>query len=139
MTIKNVPIEKILTIRQEVMWPNKDINFVKVEGDDKAIHLGVYENNKVVSIVSLYITKNSLQFRKFATLQNQQKKGYGTLLLKEVFKFASSKNIDHIWCNARKNKISFYERFGLTSTGKEFLKAGKSYVIMEYRMNSKKI
>ena len=131
MTIKNVPIEKILTIRQEVMWPNKDINFVKVEGDDKAIHLGVYENNKVVSIVSLYITKNSLQFRKFATLQNQQKKGYGTLLLKEVFKFSNSKNIDHIWCNARKNKISFYERFGLISTGKEFLKAGKTYVTME--------
>ncbi|WP_028857679.1 GNAT family N-acetyltransferase [Psychrilyobacter atlanticus] len=131
MTIKEVPIEKILTIRKEVMWPDKDINFVKVEGDDKAIHLGVYENNKVVSIVSLYITKNSLQFRKFATLKSQQKKGYGTLLLKEVFKLAANKNINYIWCNARKNKISFYERFGLISTGKEFLKSGKSYVIME--------
>lgn len=131
MTIKEVPIEKILTIRREVMWPDKDINFVKVKGDDKAIHLGVYENNKVVSIVSLYITKNSLQFRKFATLKSQQKKGYGTLLLKEVFKFAGNKNIDHIWCNARKNKISFYEKFGLISTGEEFLKEGKSYVIME--------
>ncbi|MGB6127167.1 MAG: GNAT family N-acetyltransferase [Psychrilyobacter sp.] len=130
MTIKEVPIEKILTIRREVMWPDKDINFVKVKGDDKAIHLGVYKNDKVVSIISLYITKNSLQFRKFATLKNEQKKGYGTLLLKEVFKLSAKKNINYIWCNARKNKTSFYEKFEMISTGKEFFKSEKSYIIM---------
>jgi len=134
MTIKEVPIENILTIRREVMWPDKDIDFVKVKGDDKAIHLGVYKNGKVVSIVSIYITKNNLQFRKFATLKNEQKKGYGTLLLKEIFKLSSKKNIDHIWCNARKNKSSFYEKFGLISTGKEFFKSGKSYIIMEKKI-----
>lgn len=130
MTIKKVPIEKILTIRREVMWPDKDINFVKVKGDDKAIHLGVYKNDKVVSIISLYITKSSLQFRKFATLKNEQKKGYGTLLLKEVFKLSAKKNINYIWCNARKNKTSFYEKFEMISTGEEFFKSEKSYIIM---------
>ena len=39
--ILEAPLNEVLIIRQKVMWPDKDINYVKVEGDEKAIHYGI--------------------------------------------------------------------------------------------------
>jgi hypothetical protein len=44
-------------------------------------------------------------------------------------------DIKIIWCNARKNKIDFYRKFGMKETPMQFLKEGKEYVIMEKLIN----
>ncbi len=69
-TIKEITTQEVLPIRHEVMWPDQPLDFVKLENDDTAIHLGLYVHNQLVSVISLFITDNEAQFRKFATLKN---------------------------------------------------------------------
>ncbi len=129
--VKEIGITEVLEIRREVMWPDKEIDFVRVEGDQDALHLGLVVEGKTVSIISLFIEGDRLQFRKFATRKDEQGKGYGTFLLNHVIELSKKRRINYIWCNAREEKTNFYEKFGLKVTKKKFIKSGKSYVIME--------
>lgn len=129
--IKEIKAEDTYPIRHEVMWPDKSIDFVKVDEDTEGVHLGLFENEKLVSIVSLFYKNNEMQFRKFATLVDFQGRGYGTILLNYVFQQAEKQGITKIWCNARSNKATFYARFGMLETGIRFVKEGVDYVVME--------
>ncbi|MCZ2473243.1 GNAT family N-acetyltransferase [Aquirufa ecclesiirivi] len=135
MQIQEIPIQQVLVIRQEVMWPDKDLDFVKVSGDDTAIHLGLVDDGQLKSVISLFQENQSVQFRKFATLVSEQGKGYGTLLLKHVFEQFSQPAVEQIWCNARVSKVQFYEKFGMKKVGETFLKNGIEYVKMEKRIS----
>ncbi len=118
-------------IRQKVMWPEESIEFVKLPKDRSGKHFGLKVDRKIISIVSLFINNQEAQFRKFATLTQHQGQGYGTTLLTSMMKSAESHQIKKIWCNARVDKISFYEKFGMKPTKNIFSKHGKKYVIME--------
>ncbi|MHA8054604.1 GNAT family N-acetyltransferase [Aquirufa nivalisilvae] len=135
MQIQEIPIQQVLLIRQQVMWPDKDLDFVKVPGDDVAIHLGLIDDGQLKSVISLFQENQSLQFRKFATLESEQGKGYGTSLLKHVFEQCSQSAIQLIWCHARVPKAKFYEKFGMKKVGEAFLKNGIEYVKMEKSMS----
>lgn len=131
MEIKVITPEETLDIRQKVMWPDKSIDFVKVPEDQEGTHYGLFLNDRLISVISLFYKDNTLQFRKFATLGEEQGKGYGTALLNFVMALAESQGIQRIWCNARVHKKVFYEQFGMKSTLEAFDKDGASYVIME--------
>lgn len=131
MKIKKIDYQQTWNIRHQVMWPNKPINYIKLTNDNEGLHYGLFVNNEIVSIVSVFIENNNAQFRKFATLQNEQGNGYGSTLLKHVFSELTQLNVSKIWCNARIDKTSFYEKFGMIKTKKRFEKGGIDYVIME--------
>ncbi|MCZ2481660.1 GNAT family N-acetyltransferase [Aquirufa nivalisilvae] len=135
MQIQEIPIQQVLLIRQQVMWPDKDLDFVKVPGDDVAIHLGLIDDGQLKSVISLFQENQSMQFRKFATLESEQGKGYGSILLKHVFEQCSQSDIQLIWCHARVPKAKFYEKFGMKKVGEAFLKNGIEYVKMEKSMS----
>lgn len=129
--ILEAPLNEVLIIRQKVMWPDKDINYVKVEGDEKAIHYGIKINDQWISIVSLFYEEDQVQFRKFATLKEYQNKGFGTELLTFVFNQIKESNVKRIFCNARREKTNFYKKFGMEETKEIFIKGGREYIIME--------
>lgn len=129
--IKEIKAEDTYPIRQGVMWPDKSIDFVKVDEDTEGVHWGLFENENLVSIVSLFYKNDEMQFRKFATLTDFQGHGYGTILLNYVFQQAEKQGIIKIWCNARSTKTAFYARFGMLETGIRFVKEGVDYVVME--------
>ncbi|MHA8059873.1 GNAT family N-acetyltransferase [Aquirufa beregesia] len=135
MQIQEIHIEQVLVIRQEVMWPDKDLDFVKVSGDDAAIHLGLVDAGQLKSVISIFKEHQSIQFRKFATLVSDQGKGYGSILLNHVFEQFSQSDIKQIWCHARVPKAQFYEKFGMKKAGETFLKNGIEYVKMEKRIS----
>lgn len=131
MEIKKIKVEDTWNLRHEVMWPDRDLDYIKLENDFDGIHYGLFVNDKMVSVISVFFEGKSVQFRKFATLKSEQNKGYGTFLLKGVFEeIEKTEGSESIWCNARKNKRSYYEKFGLKETGRSFEKGGKSYIIM---------
>jgi len=134
MKIKEITSEETLKIRQEVMWPEKSLEFVKVDGDEKGTHYGLFEDTKLICVISMFYRDKEVQFRKFATLTTEQGKGYGTKLLKFVFNEAFKKGVQRIWCNARTNKVDFYKSFGMKETNKVFSKNGIKYVIMEIKI-----
>lgn len=112
------------------MWPDKDIEAVKLKDDKVGRHFGLFIDDELVSVISIFTNTKVVQFRKFATLQNLQGKGYGTLLLKFVMKEVKESGARKLWCNARTNKIDFYKRFGLEKSGKITIKDGIEFVIM---------
>ncbi|MBD8067846.1 GNAT family N-acetyltransferase [Bacillus sp. PS06] len=113
------------------MWPNKEYDFIKLKDDDEGIHFGLFIEKNLISVISLFIKNDDAQFRKFATLQQEQGKGYGTALLDFILNEAESYGVKRIWCNARKNKADFYKKFGFVETNSTYIKEGKSFVIME--------
>lgn len=129
--ITKIQKEQVWELRHKVMWPNEDFNYIKLKDDVSGIHLGLFKDNILISVVSLFIDKEEAQFRKFATLRSEQGKGFGSRLLESVFEEAKIHDVKRIWCNARKNKSHFYQKFGLQETDRSFMKNGKSYVIME--------
>lgn len=131
MDIRFIPKEQAWQLRHEVMWPERELDYVKLADDDAGEHYGLFEGVRLISAVSLFIDGDEAQFRKFATLESEQGKGYGSRLLKHVLEAAEQRGVRRIFCNARSNKAPFYQKFGLAATGHSFIKGGKDYIIME--------
>ena len=101
MEIKEANLAEVWELRREVMYPGEEISIVQLDNDDKGMHLGLYERKQLISVVSLFIKNDELQFRKFATKKSEQNKGYGTALLNKVFAIAKEKGCKAI-CLRRK-------------------------------------
>ncbi|EIW19880.1 GCN5-related N-acetyltransferase [Pelosinus fermentans DSM 17108] len=112
------------------MWPEKDIEYIKLKDDELGKHFGLFVNHDLISVISLFEKNNVVQFRKFATLQELQGKGYGSVLLDYVLKEAEKQGATSFWCNARVNKIDFYKKFGFEEIEEAATKDGMKYVKM---------
>lgn len=134
MEIKQISHQDTWPIRHQVMWPDKPIDYVKLAEDPAGLHLGLFVEDRLVSIVSAFRDKHKAQFRKFATLREEQGKGYGTQLLSHLMSELKALEIKKIWCNARIEKAAFYERFGLSKTDRYFNRGEIKYVIMAMEM-----
>ncbi|KQB39369.1 GNAT family N-acetyltransferase [Flavobacterium aquidurense] len=131
MKIKGIEASQTWQIRHEVMWPDMPFEFVQLEEDALGLHFGVFESEKLVSIISCFITNDEMQFRKLATLEDFQGKGIASKLINHILELAKQKNLRKVWCNARSNKKTFYEKFGMIDTGEIFSKEGQEFTIME--------
>lgn len=129
--IREIKAEDCWPIRHKVMWPNKDFEYIKLAKDQEGLHIGLYKDQHLISVVSCFIEGRSAQFRKFATLESEQGKGYGSKLLSFILEKLSHFSLDRVFCNARIEKSAFYEKFGMKKTDRLFERGGKSYVIME--------
>ncbi|WP_010522519.1 GNAT family N-acetyltransferase [Aquimarina agarivorans] len=137
---KEIAFQQTWKIRHKVMWPNMPLDYIKLPHDPKGLHYGLFLQDSLIAVASLFIDKkeNTAQFRKFATLQSEQGKGYGSKLLVHVMQQASNMNINKIWCNARTEKCSFYEKFGWQQTPHKFVKNNLQYVVMEKHFSEQK-
>ncbi|MET0946540.1 MAG: GNAT family N-acetyltransferase [Flavobacterium sp.] len=131
MEIKAIKASETWEIRHKVMWPDQPFEFVQLVEDNFGLHFGVFDQEKLVSIVSCFIVCDEMQFRKLATLDEYQGKGIASLLLHHILELAKDMSLKKVWCNARSNKKSFYEKFGMRETGQTFVKLGQEFSIME--------
>lgn len=135
LEVKQITAAETLQIRHTVMWPTKPISYVKLQNDKNGIHFGLFVNNQLTSIISLFEEDKVFQFRKFATLKEYQGLGYGSILLEKIIAIIKNENATKLWCNAREEKIKFYKKFGLKPTNKKFKKGEINYIIMEQLYN----
>ncbi|GAA4842421.1 GNAT family N-acetyltransferase [Algivirga pacifica] len=131
MEIKKLNSKATWPLRHKVMWPNKPIEYVQLPNDQEGLHLGLFIEEKLVSVISVFVENGEAQFRKFATDMEEQGKGYGTKLLTYLLDYLKQEGVKKVWCNARVEKAFFYNRFGLKETEQRFSKGGIDYVIME--------
>lgn len=113
------------------MWPDRELEYVKLPNDPHGLHYGLFVLGTLTSVVSAFVTDKEAQFRKFATLEKEQGRGYGSRLLSHLFQELADRKLTRIWCNARIDKTQFYERFGMMETPEKFERGGICYVIME--------
>ncbi|EGK00641.1 MULTISPECIES: GNAT family N-acetyltransferase [Dysgonomonas] len=131
MIITEVPYHDVLTMRQQVMYPDKDTEFVKLSDDDRGLHIGVYEKDELVSVMSIFLHGRDVQFRKLATRNDMQGKGFASALMQWLIDYANDMKLNRLWCNARINATGFYSKFGYEETDERFSKNGYEYVVME--------
>lgn len=129
--IEQISHELTWRIRRDVLYPGQPLDKIRLTDDENGMHLGLFDDNKLISVLSFFKSENSIQFRKFATLEPYQCKGYGTELLNYLLKISESEKYERIWCNARKNASGFYSKFGFKETENSFQKDGHDFVIME--------
>ncbi len=135
MIISEAPYEEVLAMRQQVMYPDKSIEFVQLPDDDMGLHIGVYENEELMSVMSVFLHGREVQFRKLATCTDMQRKGYASALMQWLTDYANDMKFDRLWCNARTNATGFYKKFGYKETDKSFVQNGYDYIIMEKTFN----
>ena len=107
-------------MRQRIMYPDKSLEENKLPDDLEGIHVGLFANDELTSIVSLFWRevptqpgKRDLQFRKFCTLPAQQGKGYGKTFL--------------LWCRHRAFAVGKHQVLLDVETENDALKVyGKS-------------
>ncbi len=131
--IETVPASVVWPIRLQVMYPGEPFDSIKLPDDDSGLHLGLYEGEELICVISLFRRGDALQFRKFATRNAYQGQGYGSALLKYVMDYAKAQNIRRVWCNARQSAATFYKRFGMKETPEGYTKGGINYLIMEWK------
>jgi GNAT superfamily N-acetyltransferase len=128
--IRLIPAEATYALRHQVLWPDKALDYVKVENDAAGHHFGAFRHEELLAVISLFVDGPEARFRKFATRPDWQGKGLGTALLRHVLAEARRQGARRIWCDARQDSAGFYARFGLRPEGEIFYKGPVAYVRM---------
>ncbi|MGY4383895.1 putative GNAT family N-acyltransferase [Pedobacter sp. UYP24] len=129
--IEQIRYELTWHLRHKVMYPNLPFESIKLKNDSEGIHFGLYANDKLTAVVSIFNDGKIYQFRKLATLTEEQGKGFGSLLLKYVISFVKHDSGEKLWCNARVSASKFYSKFGFLQLGSYFVENDIDFVIME--------
>lgn len=123
-------------IRRDAMYPGEPLEAVKLEDDKNGMHFGLFADDQLVTVVSLFNEGTIYQFRKFATVVKAQGKGYGSFLLTHIISYAKEHGATRIWCNARVSAMPFYRKFGFTATGQQFSRRQIDFVMMELQLDN---
>ncbi len=139
MNIRSVSLDQVWRMRKEIMYPDSTIEEVKLRDDEAGLHLGLYAEEQLLSVISVFERGNEIQFRKFATRTDMQGKGYGSLLLQHVMQLAEEKGVERIWCNARFTATKLYEKFSMQATGNSWRDKGHNFIIMEKKIKKRRM
>ena len=130
MQIREIHYTATLDIRRRVLWPDKAKEFCIVDGDATATHYGLFLQDTLIGVASLYENSGAIRLRKFAVDTRFQGNGYGTTLLSHAIDSARARDALCFWCDARETAIQFYQQFGLQVDGNRFYKSDIPYFTM---------
>ncbi|MBN8783820.1 MAG: 1-(5-phosphoribosyl)-5-[(5-phosphoribosylamino)methylideneamino]imidazole-4-carboxamide isomerase [Terrimonas ferruginea] len=139
MNVQVAKLDDVWPLRQEVMYPELPIDAVKLPDDAAGSHFGIYEDNQLLSVVSVFERNGEMQFRKLATRRDKQGKGLAWILLQHVLKLAEQKKVTRLWCNARLSATGLYEKMGLQQSGAPWNNLGHEFVVMEKKWRTQKM
>jgi predicted GNAT family N-acyltransferase len=133
LKIKIIQASETWDLRHRVMATNRPFNSIKLPKDEEGLHFGLFHEEKLISVISLFIENDTAQFRKFATEISEQGKGYGSILLNHIIEESIENNVKYLWCNARMTALGFYEKFRFKSVSETWIDNDIEYVKMERR------
>ncbi len=122
--VRNISPESTRPLRHQVLWPliARTVDGVTetdfVAGD---IHLGVYCEDRLVSVGSLFPTpsprlSNAKQYRLRAMATDPEFRGRhcGAALVRSAITLLKEKGVEVLWCDARLHATGFYEKLGFS-------------------------
>ncbi|HEK21156.1 MULTISPECIES: GNAT family N-acetyltransferase [unclassified Mucilaginibacter] len=127
--IKFITADDVLPIRNEVLREGKltldECRFVNDE-KDSSFHLGYFVKDELACIASFHeqgykdFEGLGYQLRGMATLENYRGKGYGAMLVNFAITYLRGRQVNYMWCNARKKAVPFYLSVGFEIVSPEF-------------------
>lgn len=133
LLIKEITFQEAFAVRHPVLRKGKPIESCFFKGDDEVstTHFGIYENDKLVGVASLFnqnhdyfSEQTQMQLRGMAVLESHQKMGLGEKLLSHCETFLKKEKKALLWFNARSNAVPFYEK-------QDYQKSGNSFEILD--------
>ena len=88
--------------------------------DTTTIHLGAFENNALVGVLSLLQNTADIQLRGMAVLESHQGLGIGKTMIAKAEEMVKELSVKKLWMNARLIAVPFYESCGYTKEGVSF-------------------
>ncbi|TDP58204.1 GNAT family N-acetyltransferase [Flavobacterium dankookense] len=131
--IKEITFQEAFAVRHPVLRKGKPIESCFFKGDDEVstTHFGIYENDKLVGVASLFnqnhdyfSEQTQIQLRGMAVLESHQKMGLGEKLLSHCESFLKKEKKALLWFNARSSAVPFYEK-------QDYQKSGDSFEILD--------
>jgi predicted GNAT family N-acyltransferase len=105
--------------------------------DHKAWHFVAIENENVIGCVvlnPLNPEQTKTQLMQMAVETDQQGKGIGKLLVKELLSFCVTNGIKEVVCHARDNAVPFYLNLGFEIYDEPFVEVGIQHYHMRIRV-----
>jgi GNAT superfamily N-acetyltransferase len=130
ISIERIDAEQALPVRHRVLWPDRPIDYCRLDEDGAGWHFGAFKDGVLVCVASVFIEQDQARLRKFATLPEYQSRGIGSAMLTHILAQLRDAGIRRIWCEGRQSAAGFYRRFGMAEEGQVFFKGDIPYVRM---------
>ena len=125
----------LVRLRDKVLREPLNLMFSEEELflENKEIHIGVFEGNKVIGCLVLKQTDEdtTLKMRQVCIAPTHQRTGIGKYLIKYTENYCAQNKINKIICNAREKAIPFYETLGYKKKGEPFYEVKILHYYME--------
>ncbi|PKF63004.1 GNAT family N-acetyltransferase [Psychromonas sp. psych-6C06] len=128
MDIKTITWQETMPLRHQVLWPNKPLEFCKIDDDELGLHFGAFIDDKLICVASVYLHDKCARLRKFATDPHFQHQGIGSKILAFIIDFLKTTDTSTFWCDARESALGFYARFGMQQCSERFYKSEVPYL-----------
>ena len=125
MACRIISARETRALRHLVLWPHipkEEDCVIDVDHRPDAIHLGAFENGNLLSVLSLFEMstpklpmKYQYRLRAMATHPAYRNRGAGKLLVEYAQDIMRTKQVDVLWCDARKVALGFYEKLNFES------------------------
>lgn len=130
MQIEQVPLEKILPLRRDILRQGFTLEESRFEGDlnPDTFHLALFDQGEILAIAT-YISdlsefspaKKQFRLRGMAVAAHHQHRGFGKAVFQEGERLLKEKQIPYLWFNARTPALDFYLKQNCKVLGNEFV------------------
>lgn len=127
--IRPISVTEARQLRHLVLRPHQTPDELVFRGDDApdALHVGAFEDNKLVGIASVSREPfpgephlDAWRLRGMATLPEARRNGYGAALVRALIAHVAARGGNLLWCHGRTSALPFYRALGFREHGDEF-------------------
>ena len=104
----------------------------------KQVHLGVWQQGRLVATASLVPNGTSLKMRQVAVAEEARGQGVGKALTKACEAYAQRTGVARLYCHARLTAKPFYIQCGWQPVGEQFEEVGIPHVVCEASLSASK-
>jgi ribosomal protein S18 acetylase RimI-like enzyme len=134
--VKIITPTETYSLRRSILRKNTPNESHEFNGDfdENTFHLGYFEENNLLGIVTLMMSGDVAQLRGMAVDENHQGKSIGRKLVLAAEEILTKKDTRKIWMNARETAVPFYEKLGYKTEGEIFMikPIGFHYLMTKY-------
>lgn len=136
-----ITAKECVPLRQEVLHPGRPVeeSIYPHDEDERSTHYGICQRGKTLGVISMLheprgeIGEEMWRLRGMAVLPDQQRKGYGSMLMKTIQAIVGKRG-SGLWAPVRTDVVDYCQGHGFVEQGDAFdLEGLGPHVLMTWR------
>jgi GNAT superfamily N-acetyltransferase len=122
VAVRPIPLARTRPLRQALLRPHESLEQIAEHEPANAFAVGAFAGAELVAVgfVAPGGDPGAWRIRGMATVPESRGRGAGSAVLAALLDHARAHGASRIWCNARTQARTLYERAGLRATSEEF-------------------